>query len=38
MCSGKEVHTNREPLGPLIVLKFATGPRLIQHVHDGRGL
>lgn len=30
--------THGEPFRPLIVVKFAAGSRLIQHMHDGRGL
>lgn len=30
--------THRKPFRPLIVVIFATGSRLIQHMHDGRRL
>lgn len=30
--------THGEPFGPLIGVKFATGSRLVQHMHDARGL
>lgn len=34
----RTARTHREAFRPLVAFKFATGSRLIQHMHDGRGL